>query len=82
MRISVTSRLLRAADDLRELRIDLHNLAIRLLEDDAGLSAESYWLLDQVFQRVGGLATLTARKRNDGRFYLSPMAQVTHAGTD
>lgn len=76
MRNSLTARLVHAADDLREMRIDLHNLAIRLLEDDAGLSAESYWLLDQVFQRVGGLATLTARKREDGRFYLSPMAKV------
>jgi hypothetical protein len=66
----------RAADDLRELRIDLHNLAIRLLEDDAGLSAESYWLLDQVFQRVGGLAAVIARKRDDGRFYIPPMAKV------
>jgi hypothetical protein len=73
---SITGRMLHAADDLRELRIDLHNLAIRLLEDDAGLSAESYWLLDRVFQRVGGMATLTARKREDGRFFLSPMAKV------
>jgi hypothetical protein len=81
MPMSLTSRLVHAADDLRELRVSLHNLAIRLLEDDAGLSAESYWLLDQVFQRVGGLATL-ARKRNDGRFYLSPVAKVTHAGAD
>ncbi len=73
---SLTGRLVRAADDLRELRIDLHNLAIRLLEDDAGLSAESYWLRDQVFQRVGGLAAVNARKRDDGRFYIPPMAKV------
>lgn len=76
MRTSLTGRLVHAADDLRNLRIDLHNLAIRLLEDDAGLSAESYWLLDQVFQRVGGLAALHARKREDGRLFLSPMAKV------
>jgi hypothetical protein len=82
MPMSLTSRLVHAADDLRELRVSLHNLALTLLEDDAGLSAESYRLLDQVFQRVGGLAALTARKRGDGRFYLSPMAQVTHAGAD
>ena len=76
MPTSVTSRLVHAADDLRELRIDLHNLAIRLLEDDAGLSAESYWLLDQVFQRVGGMARINAGKRADGRFFLLPMAKV------
>lgn len=75
---SITGRMLKAADDLRELRIDLHNLAILLLEDESGLSAESYWHLDQVFQRVGGLASLNARKREDGRFYLSPMAKVLH----
>lgn len=77
MPTSVTSRLVHAADDLRNLRIDLHNLAIRLLEDEAGLSAESYWLLDQVFQRVGGLSALHARKRDDGRFYFAPMSKVT-----
>jgi hypothetical protein len=73
---SLTGRLVRAADDLRELRIDLHNLALLLLQDDAGLSAESYALLDQVFLRVGGLADINARERNDGRFYIPPMAKV------
>jgi len=73
---SITGRMLNAADDLRELRIDLHNLALLLLQDDAGLSAESYALLDQVFLRVGGLADINARERNDGRFYIPPMAKV------
>jgi hypothetical protein len=73
---SLTGRLVRAADDLRELRIDLHNLALLLLQDDAGLSAESHALLDQVFLRVGGLADINARERNDGRFYIPPMAKV------
>lgn len=73
---SLTSRLVRAADDLLELRIDLHNLSLLLLQDEAGMSAESYALLDQVFLRVGGLAAINARERDDGRFYIPQMAKV------
>jgi hypothetical protein len=79
---NLTSRLVRAADDLRELRTDLHNLALLLLQDDAGLSHDALTTLELVFQRVGGLAAINAKERDDGRFYIPPMAQVTHAGTE
>lgn len=73
---SLTGRLVRAADDLRELRIDLHNLALLLLQDDAGLSHDALTTLDMVFQRVGGLAAIDAIERDDGRFYIPTMAKV------
>lgn len=69
---SLTGRLVRAADDLRELRIDLHNLALLLLQDEAGLSHDALTTLDMVFQRVGGLAAIDAIERDDGRFYIPP----------
>jgi len=69
---SVTGRLLRVADDLRELRCDLHRLAIILLRDDEGLSHDAYTTLQMVFNRVGGLADLGAEEYVDGRYYLSP----------
>jgi hypothetical protein len=65
-----------AADDLRELRIDLHNLALLLLQDEAGLSHDALTTLGMVFQRVGGLAAINARERGDGRFDIPPMAKV------
>lgn len=74
--VTLTGRLVRAADDLRELRIDLHNLSLLLLQDDAGMSHDAYTRLELVFQRVGGLAEINARERDDGRFYIPPMAKV------
>jgi len=73
---SLTGRLVRAADDLRELRIDLHNLCLLLLQDEAGLSFEAYTLLERVCLRVGGMAEINANERADGRFYIPPMAEV------
>jgi len=73
---SLTGRLVRAADDLRELRIDLHNLCLLLLQDEAGMSFDAYTLLELVCRRVGGMAEINANERADGRFYLPPMAKV------
>lgn len=74
--VTVTGRLLLAADAVRDLRIDLHNLALLLLQDEAGLSEEAYGQLERVFHRVGGLADINARERADGRYYIPPMAKV------
>jgi hypothetical protein len=73
---SLTGRLVRAADDLRELRSDLHNLSLLLLQDEAGMSFDAYTLLELVCQRVGGMAEINARERADGRLYIPPMAEV------
>jgi hypothetical protein len=79
---SLTGRLVRAADDLRELRSDLHNLSLLLLQDEAGMSFDAYTLLERVCQRVGGMAEINATEmdggdiRADGRFYIPPMAEV------
>lgn len=73
---SLTSRLVRAADDLRELRIDLHNLSLLLLQDEAGMSFDAYNLLELVCRRVGGMAEINASERAGGRFYIPQMAKV------
>jgi hypothetical protein len=75
--VTLTGRLIRAADDLREMRSDLHNLSLLLLQDEAGLSFDAHALLVLVCQRVGGMAEINARERADGRFYIPPMAKVT-----
>jgi hypothetical protein len=72
----LTTRLLRVNNDLRDIRIDLHNLALVLLQDEAGLSSEAYERLQRVFREVGCLAEINANERADGRFYIPPMAKV------
>jgi hypothetical protein len=54
---------------MQELRSDLNNLAILLLDDDNGISTDAYHALVSVFSSVGGMPELNA-DATDGRWYI------------
>lgn len=73
MRTSLTGRIANATEDLKLLRDDLNNLSIALLITGDGISEEAYRLLRSVFDRVGGMAFLSA-DATDGRFHITEEA--------
>lgn len=68
--MSITKQHRESGDSLRQLRADLADLAYSLMDDDQGISEDSYMLLRQVFDRVGGMPALPVNA-TDGRMYLS-----------
>ena len=64
--MSITTQHREFGDSLRQLRADLADLAHSLLDDDQGISEDSYMLLRQVFDRVGGMPALSV-DATDGR---------------
>ena len=57
--MSITKQHRELGDSLRYLRADLADLAHSLMDDDQGISEDSYMLLRQVFDRVGGMPALS-----------------------
>ena len=70
MRHSLTARMAHVDEDMRLLRSDLHRLSVALLITGDGISEEAYRLLRSVFDRVGGMAFLSADAK-DGIFRIS-----------
>jgi hypothetical protein len=53
------------------VRADVNNLAVSLLNDDNGISTESYDLLNALFARLGGMPKLWQQvDATDGRWYI------------
>ncbi len=67
--VTLTGRLLRAAEDLQQLRAEVNNLALLLLDNDDGLTEDQYHALSAVMYRLGGMPELTVDV-TDGRYYL------------
>jgi hypothetical protein len=67
--MSLTATLTSANDILRALRADANELAVSLLDDDNGISTESYELLTVLFARLGGMPELNV-DATDGRWYI------------
>lgn len=66
--VTLTGRLLRAAEDLALLRAEVNNLALCLLDDDNGISEQQYMALVAVCTRLGGMPELKVDV-TDGRYY-------------
>jgi hypothetical protein len=67
--VTLTGRLIRAAEDLQQLRAEVNTLALLLLDGDDGITEGQYLALEAVMLRLGGMPELRV-DATDGRYYL------------
>jgi hypothetical protein len=67
--VTLTGRLMLAVDELRELRAEVNDLALLLLDSDDGITEGQYVALAAVMNRLGGMPDLKVDV-TDGRYYI------------